>query len=168
MRDPAAHHPGVRGNRNHLRQADPGKDAVISFQAACIESVKILLACVERISILHCEFPHPDQPGTRAGFIPEFGLDLVDHERVLRIALGFIPHKLHGSFLMGHAKDKFIAVAVPKPGQFRPDLGVPARCLPKRSRHHDRQLYFLPAQGVHLFPQNLFDLAGHAYKRRIG
>ena len=43
-----------------------------------------------------------DHPGARPGFIPELGLNLVNHERVARIRSGVIAHQLHGGFLVGH------------------------------------------------------------------
>ena len=81
---------------------------------------------MERIGVFHREFAHADEPGARAGFIAEFGLDLINHERVFRIALAVFPHELHGSLFMGHAEHEWGMAPVLKAYELAADAFIPA------------------------------------------
>ena len=122
---------------------------------------------MEGIGVLHRELTHADQAGARACLIAELGLDLVDHERILGIALAIFAHKLHGRFLVRHAKHKRATVAVRKAHQLTADALIPAGFLPQGSGHHHRKLHFLAVDGIHLLADDGLDFARDAPKRHI-
>ena len=120
---------------------------------------------MEGVRILHGEFAHADKPCARAGFIAEFGLDLVDHKRVFRVALAIFPHKLHSRLLMRHAKHHRASVAIAQAHQLAAYALIPARFLPQGSWQHDRELNLLAINCIHLLADNGLDLARNAAER---
>ena len=164
----ASHHAGIGSNGNHLGQSHPGVDALIGLVAFAVIRLQVRLAGMEGIGVLHGKFPHPDQPRPRPCFVAEFGLDLVYHKGVFRVALPVIPHKMNGGFLVGYAKHQGIAAAVVKARHLFADAFVSAGLLPQRGGHNHGELHFLAVNGVHFFPDDLFDFAGDSFQRRIG
>ena len=73
---------------------------------------------MEAVGILHCELTGTNQAATRTGFIAELGLDLIDHEGILRVALRGIAGQLHGSLFVGHAQHHVNTIAVLEAEQF--------------------------------------------------
>ncbi|MNC57633.1 hypothetical protein D3C75_1073110 [compost metagenome] len=126
----SAHHTRIRSNGNHLGKPDAGEDALISPVALPVIISQIHLGHVEGIRILHGEFPDADQSAAGAGFIPELGLDLVDHEGITQIAATVFPHQLHRRFLVGHPQQMGTAVPVAETEKLAADAGCPARLLP--------------------------------------
>ena len=164
----ASHHAGIRGYGQNLRNACPGKNPFIGTMAAKIISFQIFRGSMEGISILHGKFAHPDKAGARAGFIPEFGLDLVNHKGITAVGGAIIPDKLHGRFLVRHPQHQRGTIAILQAQQLAAHGFVPSRFLPEGGREDYRELYLLPVQGIHFFPDNLLDLFGNPPKRGQG
>ena len=162
----SSHHAGIRGHADHFRNAGPGEDALIGPQAARIVILQILLGGVEGIGVLHGEFPDADQPCAGTCFIPEFGLNLIDHEGIAAVGGGVFPHQLDGGLLMGHSQHHFRAVSVREPQKLTADGRIPAGLLPEGSGQRNGKGNLLPLQGVHFLPDDLLDFLCDPLQRR--
>ena len=130
MGNTASHHAGIRLYCNNLRHSRTLEDPVIGVIESIIAAVQILLRSVEGIGIFHSKFSYTDQAGSWTGFIPEFGLDLIDHKRIFGISLSIFSYQLDRSFLMGHSQDHLAAAAVFKAEQFLADTFKTAGFFP--------------------------------------
>ena len=130
MGNTASHHAGIRLYCNDLRHSRTLEDPVIGVIENLIVTVQILLRSVEGISVFHSKFSYTDQAGSWTGFIPEFGLDLIDHKRIFGISLSIFSYQLDRSFLMGHSQDHLAAAAVFKAEQFLADTFKTAGFFP--------------------------------------
>ena len=158
VRHLAAHHAGVRLDRQHVLHAEPAEDPHISFVAADIVFLKIRLVGVEAVGVLHREFADPDQPGARTRLVAVFGLDLVKHDRQLLVTVDLGADKMGDALFMGHRKQHRLVVAVLETQQLRTDRFIAARLLPELGGQHDRHQDLLAVDAVHLFADDLLDL----------
>ena len=62
-------------------QAKAFEDAAVGVEHGLVGVLQAGFVKMERVSVFHQEFPTPHHPKTRADFIAEFGLDLIDVER---------------------------------------------------------------------------------------
>ena len=60
-----------------------------------------LFACVEAVGVLHVELADPDQPRSRSHLIAELGLNLIQNERKVAVALDVGPHHVGDDLLVG-------------------------------------------------------------------
>ena len=162
VRDLAAHHAGIGADRHDLGHAAARKDAVIRIIAALIVGLQIGLRGMEGIRVLHGELAHADQTAAAAGLIAELGLDLIDHEGILIVAVGDAAGILHGGLFMRHAQAHLRAGAIGEAQHLAADAGVAAGFLPQRGGHGDREEHLLAVDAVHLLAQNGLDLLGDA------
>ena len=163
----AAHHAGIRCNGNHLRQACPGKNALVGAVAARVITFQVLLGSMKRICVLHREFPHTDEAAAGTGLIAELGLDLIDHKGIPRSRPAVFPHELHSGFLVCHAQHHGSACAVLETQQLASHAHISARFLPQRAGQHHRHGHLLSFNRIHLFADDLLQLAGDAAQGRI-
>ena len=108
----AAHHTGIGLDRDYLGNTCTSEYVFISLVALIVILLKIFLRCVEWISVLHCELTYSDKTASRASFITELCLYLINHKRVLRVALAVFTHKMHSGFLVCHTEYHRHSVAV--------------------------------------------------------
>ena len=112
--------------------------------------VETLRGGVERVGVLHQELAAAHQAETRADLVAELGLDLVEIERQLAVALDVAPHDVGDHLFVGRSEtevalvavadaQQLLAVLLPAPG-LEPELGG----LDRRHRELDG------AGGVHL------------------
>ena len=132
-----------------------------------IAAVQILLRGMEGIGIFHGKFPDTDQAGSGPGFVTEFGLDLIDGKRIFGISLSVFSHQLHRSLFMGHAQYHLAAVAVFKAEKLVSYTFKTAGFFPEAAGKGDREEHFLSSDGIHFFPDDLLDLSGDPFHRRI-
>ena len=158
----AAHHAGVGRHGDDLGDAGAGEDPLVGLVGAVVVLLEVLLGGMEGVGILHGEFADADEAGAGAGFVAEFGLDLVDHEGVARVGLGAVADQLHGGLLMGHAEHHRGVVAVGEAQQLVADGGVTAGLVPERAGQHDGEEDLLAVDAVHLLAHDLLDLRGDA------
>ena len=162
VRDLAAHHAGVGADRHHLGHAAAREYAVISVVAALIVGLQIGLRGMEGIRVLHRELTHADQAAAAAGLVAELGLYLIDHERILIVAVGDVPGVLHGRLLMRHAQAHLRAGAIGEAQHLAADALVAAGFLPQAGGHGHREEHLLAVDRVHLLAHNGLDLFGDA------
>ena len=160
VRHLAAHHAAVGLDRDNLRHAAAREDALVRLVAAGIVRFEVFLAGVEGVRVLHREFAHADQTAAGAGLVAELGLNLIDHERILLIALRGAAGKLNGGFLVRHAQNHVVVASVVEAHHFAGD-GIVAAGLAPQARGHDHgHQNLLPVDAVHFLAQNRLNLAG--------
>ena len=159
MRDVAAHHAGVGLDGNHLGNACARINALVSLVAAHVVFLKILLRGVEGIRVLHRELAHSDKTAAGTRLIAELCLYLVDHERILGVAVCVLAYQLYCGLLVSHAEDHLRIVAVCEAKQLAADALISAGFLPERSGHNYRERYFLAVYSVHFLADYLLDFA---------
>ncbi len=116
---------------------------------------------VEAVAVFHGELAHANQAAAGAGFIPPFGLDVVDERGELAIGMDDVPHQVGDHLLVGHGQHHIPARAVLHPPHLRADLIPSARLLPDLRGMHHGHGHLLPANSIHLFPHNVLDLIHH-------
>ena len=152
-----AHDADVRAN-GHGGQSAPGEDPEVRFMERPVLLVQTLFVSIQAIGVLHGELAGPDQasPGTRV--VAELGLDLVDEPGQPLVRVNLTRRKPGDDLLVGHRQHHLPIPAVAQPDQLPPRRSVPARPLPHVGGLHHGHRNLLPANRVHLFPQNAFDL----------
>ena len=160
--DLAAHHAAVGRDGDDVAHARAEEDAVVRVIADLVVALQILLGGVEGVRVLHGELAHADQAAAAARLVAELGLDLVDHEGILGVAVGHVAHEVHGGLLVGHAQHHVRAGAVGEAQQLAADGVVAAGLAPDRRGHGHREEQLLAVDAVHLLADDLLDLRGDA------
>ena len=164
--DAAAHHAGVGEDGDHIFQAHAAIDLFVCGVCAFVIFIQRFLTGMEAVSVLHGKFADPDQTGSGAGFVTIFCLDLIDHDRQLFVAVDFSTDQLHHSFFVGHAEEHCLIVTVFEAEQFFAHAFIAAGFLPEFCGQDHGHQDFLTINGVHLFPDDLFDLADNTFCHR--
>ena len=155
--DLAPHHAGVGFDGKHVPQPDAAEDPHVGVVGLLVVLFQIGLGGVEAVGVLHGELPRPDQPRPGTGLVPVLGLDLVEHDGQLLVAVDLAADQRGDALLVGHGKEHVLVVPVPEAEQFRPHGLKAARLLPQlRGQHHGHE-DLLPADPVHLFADDRFD-----------
>ena len=162
----AAHHAGIRFDCDDVLRADTAENALIRLVTALIIGLKILLRRVERIGVLHGKFTNTDQSPARARFVAEFRLNLINHERKIRIGFRRIARKMDSRLLVRHTEHHIVAAPVLKARHLAADARIPAGLLPQRRRHHHGKQHLLAVDAVHLLTDDFFDFGRDTLRRR--
>ena len=111
MRTAAADGAGIRCNCAEF-QSKSGEDTTVGLVHHIVGSFQTFEVGVERIRVFHQEFAGAHHAETRAHFIAEFGLNLVEIDRQLTIAADFSARDVGDHFFVGRSKAELIVVAV--------------------------------------------------------
>ena len=117
--------------------------------------MRVLVAGVERVGVLHDELAPAHQAGARPQLVAELGLDLVEVERQLAVAAHVAAHEVDDDLLVRGADDEVAALAILEAQQLRAVLLPAARLLPQLGRDHRGQEHLLGAGAVHLLADDL-------------
>ena len=138
MRNIPAHGTGIRLDDRHIQPAalkyflvGPVHQLIISFQTGFIP--------VKAVSILHDKLAGPDNTETRADFVPEFSLDLIQHDRQLPIRMHMVLHQIRDHLFVRGAQTHFAAALIFKTDHDLFHRLIPAGLLPKFDRLQARQ-----------------------------
>ena len=121
---------------------------------------------MERVAVLHQKFTAAHDAEARTDFIAELGLNLVQVNRQLAVALYVTAHDIGNDFLVCWADDKFALMTILEAQQFRSILLPTARLLPEFGRLHGRHQQFQCARIIHLLANDVFNLAQNAQAER--
>ena len=116
---------------------------------------------VEGIGILHRELARAHHAEAGADLVAELGLDLVEIDRQLPVALEFAPREVRDDLLVRRAVTERAIVPVPDPEQFRAELFPAARFLPELRGLHRGHQQFDRARAIHFLADDCLDLAQH-------
>jgi hypothetical protein len=165
MRAGAADRAGV-GRDGAEFQAQAGEDAAVGVVHVAVFALQVGERGVEGVAVLHQELAAAHDAEAGADFVAELGLDLVEVNRQLAVALDVAAHDVGDDFLVRRADDEFALVAVLEAQQFRAVLLPAAGFLPQFERLHGRHQQFQRAGIVHFLAHDVFDLAQHAQAER--
>ena len=156
----AADTAGVGNHRPEL-QRQPGEDIAVGLVHDLVGLLQRCLAGMKRVGIFHQELAGSHDAEARADFIAHLGLDLVEVDGQLLVALDFVAHQVGDDLLMGWPQAKIPLVPVPDTQQLGAVLLPAAGFLPQLRRLHHRHTQFLGAGFVHFFPHYGLHLAQH-------
>ena len=140
-------------------QAQAGEHVAVGLVHTVIGDLQRSGVCVEGVGVLHDEFAAAHQAEARADFVTEFGLDLVQVDWQLFVAVQLVAAQVGDHFFVGRAHAELATVAVFKAQQFRAVLFPTAGLLPQLSWLDTRHQHFQSACSVHFFANNGFGLA---------
>ena len=111
VRAGAADTAGIGGHRAVI-QPQAVEDAAIGIVHILVGLFERIVIAVERIGVFHHKFARTHHAETRAHFVAEFGLDMVEIERQLLVGAHFAAHDVGNHFFAGGGKAKITLVAV--------------------------------------------------------
>ena len=129
MRSLAADRAGVGGDRSEL-ESEPGEDARIRVVHRLVRLQHAVVVRVERISVLHHELARAHHAETRADFIAELGLDMIEIDRQLLVAFQLFACDVGNDFFGGWLDHEVALVAVLDAQQLRAVVIPSAGFLP--------------------------------------
>ena len=152
----------------HGDDGDPAarEDGGVGLGHRVVRALKGIIVRVEGIGVLHRELPHPDQAAACAGLVAELGLNLVHPLWQLSIRLHRLAEQVGGGLLMRWGKDVLPLPTVQQPEEDRAVGLIPARLLPQLQRLNGGHMQLLRPGPLHLFADNLLDLAEAAPGQR--
>ena len=165
MRAGAADAAGV-GRHRAVVQAQAVEYAAIGIVHIAVGLFQRFIIGVERIGIFHDKFAGAHHAETRAYFITEFGLDVVEVFRQLFVARDFFAHDVGNHLFAGGAHAEIALVAVFDAQQFFAVKLPAAGFLPQLGRLDYRHQQFHTAGFVHLFAHDVFHFAQNAQAHR--
>ena len=135
MCNTSAHHTWIGLHWNYLRYSCTGKYSFISLMTLSIIFFKVFLSKMEGICVFHGKLSYSDKTASWTGFITEFRLYLIHHERIIHIRFRCMSCKMYNGFFMCHSQNHVNTASVFKPQQFRADTFKSARLFPESCRH---------------------------------
>ena len=164
----AADGPAV-GLGHQGRQAAPPINVAVGLGHRVIAFRQAFLIGVKAVGVFHRELPHPHQAGPGPGFIPKLGLNLIEDDRQIPVALHIGPDDAGDDFLMGGGQSHGPAPAVLQGKENLAHGGAAAGLFPQFHRLEGRHQQFLAAGGVHFLADDVFNFAeGTPGQRQVG
>ncbi len=121
---------------------------------------------MEGVRVLHDELAPAHQPEARPDLVTELGLDLVEVDRQLLVAVQLVAAQVGDHFLVGRAHAELAVVAILQAQQLGPVLDPAAGFLPELGRLDGRHQHFQRAGLVHLVAHDRLGLAQHPQAHR--
>jgi len=92
--------------------AAAAEDVLVGLEHLLVAHVQALPVGVEAVEVLHAELAQADDAAPRPRLVPELGLDLVDQDGQVAIALDVTLEEVHGDLLVGGAQRQVAVAAV--------------------------------------------------------
>ena len=165
VRAGAADCAGVGGDGAEL-QPQAAEDARVGVVHVAVLALQIRVVGVERIAVLHDELARAHDAEARAALVAELGLDVIEVNRQLAVALQLAPREVGDHLLGGRLDHEIALVAVLEAQELRPVFLPAARLLPQLAGLHHRHHQLEGAGAVHLLAHHRFDLAQHTHAER--
>ena len=121
---------------------------------------------VEGVGVLHQEFARTHDAEARADLVAELGLDLVEVDRQLLVAVQFVAREVGDDFLVRGAVAVFLLLAVLDLQQLAAEFLPAPGFLPQFARLDRRHQHLDGAGAVHFLAHDGLDLAQHAQAQR--
>ena len=99
----AAHHADVARHGDRL-EAEPSEDALVGLVVQLVAVVQPGLVGIAAVAVLHDELADADQPAAGARLVAELGLEVVDDQRQLTVALDDVAQQVGHDLLVGHGQ----------------------------------------------------------------
>ena len=154
----AAHRAGLRGHDDNL-QAQALKDALIGGAVRHVRLVQALIVNVEGVGVLHDELAAAQQARAGARLIAVLGLNLVQVDRQVLVGGVQVLHQQGEHFLVGGRQQHVCTLTVLEAEEVIAVLVPAVSCLVGLAGQQCGEVNFLRADGVHLFADDVLDLA---------
>ena len=154
------------GRHGPVAQAKTVEDAAVGLRHHLITGLRSGHVAIKTVSILHDELAPAHQAETRPAFVPEFGLNLVQVDGQLLVALDVLARDVRHHLFAGGLNDEVSLMPVLDAKQFGAHLGEAAGLLPKLGRLNYRHAELHRTGAVHLFAHDGLDLADNAQPHR--
>ena len=156
------------GIRRHGAEFQPqaGENARVGFVHHFIGLFQRGAVGVEGVGILHHELARAHHAEARADLVAELGLDLVEVDRQLAVALDLAPRHVGDDFLVGRAEAELALVAVLDFQHLRAEHVPAPGFLPQFGGDHGRHQQLDGAAPVHFLAHDVFHLAQHFQAQR--
>ena len=161
LRRAAADRAGV-GVHRAKAQAKAREDRAVGLVHLPVALRERRFVGVEAVGVLHDEFARAHYAEAGADLVAELGLDLVEVDRQLAVALELAAGKIGDDFLVGRPEHHVAVVAVLEPQQLRPELLPAAGLDPQLRGLDDRHRDLEGARAIHLLADHALDLAQDA------
>ena len=133
---------------------------------AVVGDLQRRLVGMEGIGILHDEFAATHQAEARTDLVTELGLDLVQIDGQLFVAVQLVAHQVGDDFFVGGACTELTVVAVLQAQQFGTVLLPATRFLPQFCRLDTWHQHLEGTGGVHFLAHDPLNLAHHPKTHR--
>ena len=140
-------------------QAAPAVDVPVGPGHGLVAFIQAVVAGVEAVGVFHGEFTHPDEAGPGPGLVPELGLDLVEDDGEVPVALDVGLDDVGDDLLVGGGQHQRTAPPVFQREQVVAEGGAAAGLLPELGGLEGGHEDFLAARRVHLLTDDVLDLA---------
>lgn len=147
-------------------QAQALENALVGGVHDVVAALGAGLVAVERVGVLHGELAPAHQPEAGAAFVAELGLDMVEVQRQLAVALDLVARDVRDHFFRGRLQDEIALVAVLDAQQLRAVLFPAAGLHPEFGRLHHRHQQLDGAGCVHFLADNALDLTDDLQPQR--
>ena len=156
------------GVRVHGAEAQPEarEDRRVGLVHAPVALGERGLVGMEAVGVLHHELARAHHAEARADLVAELGLDLVEVDRQLPVALQLPPREVGHDFLVGRPQHHVAVVAVLEAQQLRPEQVPAARLDPQLAGLGDRHRDLERPGAVHFLADHALDAAQHAQAHR--
>ena len=146
------------GGHGDRLQTEPLEGAQIGDEHAVIGAPGAVVIQIERITILHQEFPSAHDAEARAHFVAELPLNMIQHFRQIPVAAHRIPKNLGDQFFVGGTVQHVPVVAVGDAQHLLAVIIVAPAFAPNFGGLNGRHQQFLGAGAVLFLAHDLFDL----------
>lgn len=157
----ATTHGSGGGRHDHVVQAEPTEDPLVGIAVCVVSRLEPVIGGVKGIRVLHHEFSATQDARPRPRLVPVLGLYLVEDDRKILVGAVLPLDREREQFLVGRAQHHVVVAAVLEPEQRIPVLGPSIRGLVGRARQQGGQQNLLATNGIHLFANDVLDLAQH-------
>ena len=158
VRGVAADAAGIGLDRAEVEPA-AGEDARVGPVHRRIGRAQRGVVGVEGVGVLHQEFAGAHHAETRPDLVAELGLDLVEVDRQLLVALQLVAGQLGDDLLVGRSKAELTLVAILQAQEFRAVLLPATGLLPQLRGLYRRHQDLEGAGAVHLLAHDTLHLA---------
>ncbi len=133
---------------------------------AVVGFLQRFLGQVEGVGVLHQELAAAHEAEARTDFVAEFGLDLIEVDRQLLVAVKLVACQVGDDLFVGRADTEFAIVAVLQTQQLRAVLLPAAGLLPELGWLNGRHQYFQGACLVHFLANDGLGLSQRTQPHR--
>lgn len=161
----ASHDAGVRFYWKSVESA-AAEDLNVGVIHFLVAGLRRLIGDIKAVGVFHNKFPRSHQAKSRADFVAEFRLDLVEVDWELAVRMDFTGDERGDDFFVGGAEYPFSLGAVLRFEEDAASGFVAAALLPDFRRLQGGHQYFEGAGAVHFFPHNGLDFLQNSKPQR--
>ena len=161
----ATHRAGLCGHNDNL-QAQALKDALVCGAVRHVRLVQALIVNVEGVGVLHDELAAAQQTRAGARLIAVLGLNLVQVDRQVLVGGVQVLHQQGEHFLVGGRQQHVCTLTVLEAEEVIAVLVPAVSCLVGLAGQQCGEVNFLRANSVHLFTDDVLDLAQYLQAQR--